>query len=291
MMGICKTFSGEAEDAVALFEIALRLDPLEPQLHTRFNMMGLALLLIGRDEESISWFQRALAANPEYTAMGRSMLYRRLACAYAFTSKPRETRNAMEQANRLWPFATVRGDWRHPITSPALAGQVEHLEQGLRLAGLRDHADEDADYGIASDSALTQDLAGLTPTTTPGATTIRTNELVPLLAQRKPLVIDTGTYSRGRSIPEAVVLNNAGLGGTFSDAAQHRLNRKIAELTGGNLSTPIVTVGWNSERFDGRNLTLRLTALGYTDLYWYRGGREAWEVAALAETEVEPEDW
>jgi rhodanese-related sulfurtransferase len=50
-------------------------------------------------------------------------------------------------------------------------------------------------------------------------------------------------------------------------------------------------IGWNSERFDGRNLALRLAALGYTKIYWYRGGREAWEVAGLPETQVESRDW
>jgi adenylate cyclase len=197
----------------------------------------------------------------------------------------------MKEANRLWAFATVRGDWSQPITSPALAVQVEHVEQGLRLAGLRDHADEYADFGVASDAELRQDLAGLTPTTAPGVTTIRTNDLLPVLAQRKPLVIDTAMYSRGRSIPEAIGLGNAGLGGTFTDGAQHRLDRKIRELTGGNTSTPIVAVGWNSERFDGRNLALRLSALGYTNVHWYRGGREAWEVASLPEADVELHEW
>jgi adenylate cyclase len=62
-------------------------------------------------------------------------------------------------------------------------------------------------------------------------------------------------------------------------------------LTNGELSTPIVAVGWNSERFDGYNLALRLVALGYTKVYWYRGGREAWEVAALPETVVDVQDW
>ena len=144
MMGVCKTFSGQAEQAVTLLETALRLDPLEPQLHTRFGMMGLALLLSGRDEESIGWFQRALAANPEYTARGRSILYRRLACAYALTGRVRESRSATKQANRLWAFATVRGDWSQPITSPALAVQVEHVERGNRLAGLVGHVIDNA---------------------------------------------------------------------------------------------------------------------------------------------------
>ena len=49
--------------------------------------------------------------------------------------------------------------------------------------------------------------------------------------------------------------------------------------TEGDLSAPIVAMGWNSERFDDRNLALRMVALGWTQVYWYRGGREAWEVA------------
>ena len=58
-----------------------------------------------------------------------------------------------------------------------------------------------------------------------------------------------------------------------------------------DLSKPIVAVGWNSERFDGRNLALRLVTLGYTQVYWYRGGREAWEVANLPETALPLQKW
>ena len=63
------------------------------------------------------------------------------------------------------------------------------------------------------------------------------------------------------------------------------------ELTAGDLNKPAVAVGWNSERFDGYNLALRLVALGYTKVYWYRGGREAWEVNGLPEAELTPQDW
>jgi adenylate cyclase len=291
MMGVCKTLSGAAEHALTLFETSLRLDPLEPQLHTRFSMMGLALLLIGRDEESISWFQRALSANPEYTASGRSAVYRRLGCAYALTGRANEARIALADANSLWPYATVRGDWRHPVFNPVLAEQFEHIKQGLRLAGLRDHAEEDADFGEAPHAELRQELAGLTPTTAPGATTIRTGDLSRFLAQQQPVVIDTVQYSWGRSIPQAVGLVDAGLGGNLGDAVQHRLGKKMRELTNNDISAPIVAVGWNSERFDGRNLALRLVTLGYGNVYWYRGGREAWEVAGLPETDLLTQDW
>ena len=66
---------------------------------------------------------------------------------------------------------------------------------------------------------------------------------------------------------------------------------RCAKLTTGDLNRPIVAVGFNSERFDGRNLALRLVALGYAHVYWYRGGREAWEVAGLPETDMAVQDW
>ena len=65
----------------------------------------------------------------------------------------------------------------------------------------------------------------------------------------------------------------------------------MQELTAGDRNVPIVTMGFNAERYQGRNLALRLVALGYTEVYWYRGGREAWEVAGLPETDLAMQDW
>jgi adenylate cyclase len=62
-------------------------------------------------------------------------------------------------------------------------------------------------------------------------------------------------------------------------------------LIGGDLDRSIVAVGCNSERFDGHNLALRLAALGYRNIYWYRGGREAWEAKGLPETGLNVEEW
>lgn len=41
----------------------------------------------------------------------------------------------------------------------------------------------------------------------------------------------------------------------------------------------------------GQNLALRLVAMGYTRVYWYRGGREAWKAAGLPEADLVPTDW
>ena len=169
--------------------------------------------------------------------------------------------------------------------------QIRNYQAALRLAGARDHADEDADFGVPADGSLHGEAAGRTPTEAPGARTIRTAGLVRLLAEAAPLVIDTVSNSWGRSIPGAVGLKFSGMGGSFADEAQDRLRRKMAELTSGDLGRPVVAVGWNSERFDGHNLALRLAALDYRRVYWYRGGREAWEVAELPETELALREW
>ena len=65
----------------------------------------------------------------------------------------------------------------------------------------------------------------------------------------------------------------------------------MTELTRGDQSTPVVAMSFDSECFAGRNLALRLAALGYTEVYWYRGGQEAWEVAGLPETSPRYQPW
>ena len=167
-----------------------------------------------------------------------------------------QARRALVAADKDWPFDTVRGHWPDD-PNPIFAAQVRAYQEGLRRAGERDHADEDADFGLPADADLRTDYAGRTPTTAPGAITIRTADLPGFLAERKPLVIDPLLYFWGNSLPGAMGLRHAGIGGTLTDEAQDRLGRAMSGLTGGDLAKPIVAVGWNSERFDGRNLALR----------------------------------
>jgi hypothetical protein len=135
-------------------------------------------------------------------------------------------------------------------------------------------------------------LDGKTPTTAPGVTTVSTQQLVAMLANEKPLVIDTMDSSLGPSLPGAVGIVVRGLThGTFTDEVQKRLEAKLHALTGGDIAKPVVAMGFNVARFDGYNLALRIRHAGYTNVYWYRGGREAWEVAGEPEEEVQPAEW
>jgi adenylate cyclase len=291
VLGLCKTYTGNAAEEITLNERLTRLNPRSSSFFNFYRRMGFASLMLGRDQDAITLLERSMALHPDMSDSYRQGNIRLMAAAYERLGEVDRSRRALAEADRIWPFGTVRGQYPEDPTSVAYAEQVRSFQEGLRRAGLRDHADEDADFGVASDAELHRVHSGLTPRTAPGARTIRTGDLVALLAERKPLVIDPMTYFWGRSITGAVGLKHAGAGGSLSGSGQERLRRKVAALTGGDLSKPIVAVGWNSERFDGYNLALRLVAMGYTNVYWYRGGREAWEVAGLPETELTATDW
>ena len=290
-VGDCENRTGQADEAIPVLERAIRLSPGEGYQSHNYRNLQYSLLLLGRYDESISWGERALAANAEDNDFERARLQRRLAAAYALTGRIAEARRRLAESMQLQPYVTLRGLFSIETFSPTYTAQVGRVSDGLRLAGMRDHADEMADFGIPSDDRLHPEFVGPTPVTAPGATTILTNDLAPFLAAQKSVVIDTVRNSERRSIAGAIGLRYVGDGGQLSDLAQDRLRVKMQQLTNGNLDAPVIAVGWNSETFDGRNLALRLTALGYTRVYWYRGGREAWEVQALPETDLMLQDW
>ena len=294
-LGFTTLALGRAEEAIPYLQKSVRVDPLSPFNRHSYQRIGIGLLLLGRDEASIEWLQRALSSGGMATPDWQAQCYLFLASALAWMDRMEDAHRALAEANRLWPLATVRSlpptMTPRGLPHPAYLTQMRHVQEGLRLAGLRDHAEEDADFGVAPESMLHTDLVAPTPTSVPGAMTIRTAELVSLLSRLKPIIIDVALDSWGSSIPDAVGLQGTGHGASFSERVQNRFSRKMQTLTKGDLSAPIVVFCVNSERFTGYNLALRLVALGYRQVYWYRGGVEAWQVNGLPESDLVLHDW
>ena len=119
--------------------------------------------------------------------------------------------------------------------------------------------------------------ASPTPMTVPGATTIVTEDLVELL-KSKPLVLTTS--NENPTVPGAILVNIPNVG-SLDDEWQAGLRVLVDEATNGDKQRPIVTFAWCINRWHARNLALRLVALGYTNVYWYRGGWEAWDAHDL----------
>jgi tetratricopeptide (TPR) repeat protein len=289
-LGWCKTATGHAEEEIPLQEKLIRLNPRSSYLYAAYWRMGYAATRLGRDREATIWLERSLAENPEGSDEFLRNAYRELAAAAGNVGDDTKARAALAALQKVNPFDTVRS--QYPETSSAiLVEQVKHYQEGLRRAGMRDHADEDADFSVPTTSVLQDHALGYTPLTVPGATTIRTADLPRLIKEQNPTILDTLLRPRWNSIPGALGLRSAGVGGSMSDAVEDRLRRKMAELSGGDLSRPIVTLGWNSERLTGYNLALRLVGLGYTNVFWYRGGMEAWQVAGYPEAELQTVEW
>lgn len=288
-IGVCWLELGRPDAALPFFNEAIRRDSRNPDIWLRYASSGETLLHLKRPEEAVPWLRRALDANPSRS--GPSSLTGCLALVGALGHSGRMDAACRELSDviRLAPFLTARIHEKRSQRLAPIAPLRLHVAEGLRLVGLRDPVDEDADAGVSSDSEVHQEPLGPIPISVPGAATVRTDEARRLLAEAQPLVLDLN--ATGRSLPGAVVFGHAFTGGTFDDALQKRLRRKVLALTGGDTARSIVVFGWNAERWGSRNLALRLVALGYTRVHWYRGGKEVWEARGLPEVEVDAQGW
>ena len=288
----CLVLTGRADEAVPLLEGEIRTSGMTaPWTYSSYRSLGDALLDLHRYKEAIDWYQRGLAANPDDSAESQSGRLSRIAIAQALDDDVAAAEQTMAHAEALWPHWTVRGEKSFEDRGGRSHARVLQLQEGLRLAGVRDHADENADFGVAPLTTLQQSHGGYTSLTLPGATTMRTADVAQLLTGGRAIIIDTVSRSFGPSLPGAIGLQYVGAGGSLTDLAQDRLRNVMLALTKGDMTAPILAVGWNSEDFDAANLALRLVALGYRNVLWYRGGREAWEASGAPETPLANREW
>ena len=82
-------------------------------------------------------------------------------------------------------------------------------------------------------------------------------------------------------LPDAFVLQNLGSPGHFNDRTQQQASIWLNNVTGGDSSYPIVLYCSDPQCWLSYNGALRVIAAGYNNVYWYRGGIRAWEMAGL----------
>jgi PQQ-dependent catabolism-associated CXXCW motif protein len=152
-------------------------------------------------------------------------------------------------------------------------------------------ADEERDWGVAPpDRIRAAPYTAPTPTTIPGATVISTrllNTLAAGAAQDRPVLVDVASGEGHATLPGAVWIPGAGRGTSFVDPLQARFIELMARLTGGDKARPLVYFCVNSRCWLSYNAALRAVAAGYSRVYWYRGGLEAWRAAGLPLVAIE----
>ncbi len=148
--------------------------------------------------------------------------------------------------------------------------------------GVVEYGGEFRDYGVSPQTGLQSNVGSPTPTSIPGAAVVGTAALIDELrgggADRFRLV-DVLTSSGHPSLPGAVHLPQAGTPGSVDDAVQRDVAQALARLTDGRKAFPLVFFCGGTQCWLSYNASLRALAAGHTNVFWYRGGLDAWTAA------------
>jgi tetratricopeptide (TPR) repeat protein len=147
-LGWCKLSTGHADEELPLLQKIVQIDPVGPNLSGWYQRMAQDFILLGRDEEALHMIGLALTANPDMRVEQRGNALRVLATANARTGHLDQARYWIEQGNKIRPFDTVRRYHFHGFANDGIEAQMRSVRDALRLAGLRDHAEEEADFGV-----------------------------------------------------------------------------------------------------------------------------------------------
>ena len=118
--------AGLPEEALASFERAIRVSPVDPLLHQTLTGMGYALIELGRFDEAFAAGKKSQRQNPSF-----QITYRCLASTLAHLGRDAEARDAAARLLQIDPAFTISA-WI------ARGGQTNAklLIEGLRKAGL-----------------------------------------------------------------------------------------------------------------------------------------------------------
>lgn len=137
------------------------------------------------------------------------------------------------------------------------------------------------DFGVPPVPQLRQgEFAAPTPTSLPGGFLVTTEQLANALNQGMVVVL-VDVYGGTYNIPGSFVGVPMGGPGTFQDAMQQQVSLWLFQITGGNPAQAIVFYCSDPNCWLSYNAALRAVAAGFSNVYWYRGGLQAWQMSGL----------
>ena len=141
-------------------------------------------------------------------------------------------------------------------------------------------ADELRDYGVSATKYPRSRSSGYgtaTPTEIPGAKVVTTKDLISMLAgEPKPIVV--AAYGAKTTVAGGSVMDGAGEDRLLG-LDKEKFANALSGLTAGDKTKPIVFYCHGSKCWLSYNASLHAVDLGYSNVYWYRGGRDAWKAA------------
>lgn len=153
-------------------------------------------------------------------------------------------------------------------------------EQGPRIDP-QITAFETRDFGVPPQQQLRQgQFHAYTPTSIPGAQLVTTARLLEGMNSGMQMVV-IDVLGSGYGLPNAHVAPALSSPGSFSDRTQQQANQWLDQITGANKGMPVVIYCSDPMCWLSYNASLRAVAAGFTNVFWYRGGIQAWEMAGL----------
>jgi len=151
------------------------------------------------------------------------------------------------------------------------------------------------------DGFWTGPMQGTVPATIAGGTVIKTAELVTLIKEQMPVLIDVGPLPHKpenlsaaawnppphRSIPFSIWLPGVGKG-EITRQVDGWYRAWLKALTDGDLAKPIV-IFCHPDCWGSWNAAKRAIGYGYTSVHWYEEGVEGWQDAGHDTDVVEAE--
>ena len=161
---------------------------------------------------------------------------------------------------------------------PAPASRLPEMAMPSNMA-----SGETQDFGVAPTQQLhpSQQLHGPTPTSIPGGKVIGTRQLSQLLQGGQGNVLLLHAYGASEHLPGAQAVGPAAQGGSFDDQVQREFGQYLRQATGGDTSRTLVVYCAGPQCWGSYNAALRAINMGFRNVYWYRGGLEAWGQAGL----------
>lgn len=174
----------------------------------------------------------------------------------------------------------------------AFNNESERAIRSLRMPNVDLQAYENTDWQIEEPEQIRSVNEGIhfaTPTSLRGVKNITTAELVAGIKEDKYVLIDASNLvlDNGKTIPSAHVIDWIGVAYATKSDAIGADTYSVAALEGVmNSLAPakdqaIVVFCTSPECWLSVNGLMRLRSLGYTNLYWYRGGLDVWRSSDL----------
>lgn len=141
---------------------------------------------------------------------------------------------------------------------------------------------ESRDFGVPPTQQLRQgQFHAQTPTSLPGGNVVSTEGLANAMNGGMQMVL-IDVLGSNYTLPNAYVARELASAGSLNDRTQQRASQWLGQITGGQADMPIVVFCSDPMCWLSYNASLRAVAAGYNNVYWYRGGLQAWQMAGLA---------